>query len=205
MSNVRYDCPEPSCRTVAHLAPGGTHMQCPQHHLTYVQVDETPGSHIDHPEQYAEPAGYMQQPSSPDAVTNDGIVVGHDQGISTQAHPISERDSLVEMAEGTHVEGGATIEDPNRAHLMVTHDDRVDADDVAEQVRENAPLGTAGSESSGADHVDTEDGPDEVQGSNDPSPADDDIDGWRNTYRSATGEEPDRRWGVARIKSELGS
>lgn len=206
MSNVRYDCPEPTCGTRASLAPGGTHMQCPQHHLTYVQTEATPGSHIDHPEQYAEPAGYMQQPSSPDAVTNEGLVVGHDQGIGTPAHPLTDRDSLVEMNENVHVEGGATIEDPNRSNVDVVHHDRVDDDDVREQVRENPPLGRPGTEVSGDEHpdfADTDEGGEQVQGDNPRNPADDDIDGWRNTYRTAKGEEPDRRWGVARIKQEL--
>lgn len=210
MSNVRYDCPEETCGTRYFGLPGGTQERCGQHHLTFVQTDDTPGSHIDHPEQYAEPSVYMQQPSSPDAVTNDGTVVGRDQGIGSPAHPLQSRDSLVDMPEGTRVEGGATIEDPNQANPMVVHGDQVDEDQVREDVRLSSPLGQPDTQSDvdpedDPHNHDTDDGSEVVQ-SNNPSVdelTDDDIDGWRNAYRSSKGEEPDKRWGVARIKTEL--
>src|SRR5215213_8052701 len=102
MSSVEYRCPEPTCQSRAYDSPGGTLITCGRHVLRMVQMDPTPQGMLGDPSQYAEPSVLVQMPTSTDAVTNDGQVVGHIEGVASDSHPLPPEDaeSLVNAPEG---------------------------------------------------------------------------------------------------------
>lgn len=90
MANVRYDCPVEGCGTRAFDEPGSTLMgnpRCTQHNVDMVQSEEFPGAQFD-PGKYTGPKVLDEAPTSPDAVTADGRIVGVEEGLGSKGHGI---------------------------------------------------------------------------------------------------------------------
>lgn len=96
MSNVLYVCPEDDCATRAYAHPDGTlpNPRCTQHDKSMVLDDKhaLDNQQFDRAK-YEEPVGITETPTSIDAVTRDGKIVGVEVGLGSPGHGIAPKAS----------------------------------------------------------------------------------------------------------------